>query len=125
MLAARGYSESARLALSELCGAYYDPVVGFLARTGRDPAIARELAHQFFARLLGGDPLARVRRDEGRFRSYLLGALIHFLSHQRAAEQRLKGGGGWEHCPSRAGPTPRLAGRLVPFMWIAFGNLLE
>jgi RNA polymerase sigma-70 factor (ECF subfamily) len=109
VLAARGPSEPARQALSELCAAYYEPVVAFLARTGRDADASRELAHEFFARVLEGDPLANVRR-EGRFRSYLLGALKHFLSHQRARERRLKRGGGAQPLSLDAGTdtTPGL-----------------
>ena len=38
-------------------------------------------------------PFAWRRRSGGRFRSYLLGAVKNFLSHQRVAEQRWKRGG--------------------------------
>jgi RNA polymerase sigma-70 factor (ECF subfamily) len=82
-----------------LCATYYEPVVSFLARTGHDATEARELAHEFFAYLLAGDSLANVRRGEGRFRSYLLGALKHFLSHRSASERRQKRGGGLEAVP--------------------------
>jgi RNA polymerase sigma-70 factor (ECF subfamily) len=93
VLAARGVSEASRQALSQLCAAYYEPVVAFLARTQGDPAESREVAHEFFAALLQGDSLSNLRR-EGRFRSYLLGALRHFLSHRHAKERRLKRGAG-------------------------------
>lgn len=95
VLAARGNSEPARAALADLCGAYYEPVIAFLRRTGHEQNAAREIAHDFFASLLQGDPLANVRR-EGHFRSYLLGALKHFLAHRRARELRAKRGGGVE-----------------------------
>ena len=110
VLAARGDSEPARLALSDLCAAYYDPVNTFLIRTGHDSAEARELAHDFFTSLLGRDSLANVRR-EGRFRSYLLGALKHFLSNRAARDQRAKRGGGMQPMPlnARHGHLPRSA----------------
>jgi len=57
VIAAKGETEDARLALSELCEAFYDPVVGFLRKEGRSKDEARELAHDFFAWLL-----ARGRR---------------------------------------------------------------
>lgn len=98
VLAARGRHAEARVALGELCQAYYEPLVVYLARS--EPALpAREVAHEFFAALLAGDPFARLDRDGGRFRSYLLGALKHFLSHRRAANLRLKRGAGLVHLP--------------------------
>ena len=95
VLAARGRSPEAREALRELCTAYYESIVAFLAR-GEGETEAREIAHEFFGTLLNGDPLARLEREGGRFRSYLLGALKHFLSHRRAHNSRLKRGGGAE-----------------------------
>src|SRR5262245_8380098 len=95
VLAARGRSPEAREALRELCSAYYESIVAFLAR-GEGETEAREIAHEFFGTLLNGDPLARLEREGGRFRSYLLGALKHFLSHRRAHHSRLKRGGGAE-----------------------------
>ena len=52
VVAARGETEEARTALSELCDAYYDPVVGFLRKDGRSKDDAQELAHSFFAWVL-------------------------------------------------------------------------
>jgi RNA polymerase sigma-70 factor (ECF subfamily) len=98
VLAARGRSPEAREALRELCTAYYEPIVAFLARSEREVE-AREVAHEFFGTLLHGDPLARVEREGGRFRSYLLGALKHFLSHRRLRGSREKRGGGAEPVP--------------------------
>src|SRR5258708_5220099 len=80
---ARGESPEARKALSELCATYYAPVVAFLRREGRDDDAARELAHEFFAKMLADDSLGGVERERGRFRSYLLGAVKHFLANQR------------------------------------------
>ena len=41
VVAAKGETEDARLALSELCDMYYDPVVGFLRKEGRSDDQAR------------------------------------------------------------------------------------
>jgi DNA-directed RNA polymerase specialized sigma24 family protein len=87
-------SPEGRRALAELCNAYYEPVTTFLRYELRDADVARELAHDFFARLLAGGTIAGAEQGRGRFRSYLLGAVKHFLSHQREARQRLKRGGG-------------------------------
>lgn len=93
---AKADSPEGRRALAELCNAYYEPVAAFLRCELRDADAARELAHDFFAHLLTGGAIARAEQERGRFRSYLLGAVKHFLSHQRAAQRRLKRGGGVE-----------------------------
>src|SRR3954468_13823854 len=94
VLRARGESVEARGALSELCEAYYQPVFRFLRREGREEDAARELTQEFFARLLAGGGLGAADPRRGRFRSYLLGAVKHFLADQRDREQRQKRGGG-------------------------------
>jgi DNA-directed RNA polymerase specialized sigma24 family protein len=94
---ARGESPAARQALSELCATYYAPVVAFLQREGREEDAARELAHEFFAKVLADDSLSGVECARGRFRSYLLGAVKHFLANQRRDAAREKRGGGAEH----------------------------
>jgi DNA-directed RNA polymerase specialized sigma24 family protein len=91
---AKADSEDGRMALADLCDAYYEPVFAFLKCELRDKDAARELTHDFFASMLSGGAIRAAERDFGRFRSYLLGAVKHFLSHQREAAQRLKRGGG-------------------------------
>ena len=94
VMAARGDSSECHAALSELCEHYYEPVLAYLRRAGDDrDGLARDLAHDFFADLLAGGRLNHLERDQGRFRSYLLGALKHFLSHHRARLGALKRGG--------------------------------
>lgn len=101
VLAARGNSEESRQALSALCAAYYPPVVAFLRRDGtggsRTEDAARELAHGFFAGILTGGRFEAVDRERGKFRSYLLGALKHWLRDQWRAEQSARRGGKVEH----------------------------
>jgi RNA polymerase sigma-70 factor (ECF subfamily) len=62
----------------------------------RDADAAREMRHAFFAEMLGGGTIHRADRERGRFRSYLLGAVKHFVGHQQAAARRIKRGGGVE-----------------------------
>jgi RNA polymerase sigma-70 factor (ECF subfamily) len=93
---AKADSPEGRRALADLCNAYYEPVAAFLRCELRDADAARELAHDFFANMLAGGAIARAERERGRFRSYLLGAVKHFLSHRREAARRLKRGGGAE-----------------------------
>jgi len=94
VLQAGGGDTGAGAALSELCAAYYAPVVMFLRSEGRDEDTARELAHGFFERLLAGRSLSGAEPARGRFRSYLLGAVKHFLRDERVRAQAAKRGGG-------------------------------
>lgn len=90
---AKADSDEGRGALAELCDAYYEPVLAFLRCELRDADAARDTAHAFFAHMLGGGTIHSAERDRGRFRAYLLGAVKHFLSHQRAAVVTQKRGG--------------------------------
>src|SRR5215203_7280141 len=96
-------SPEGRGALEELCATYYEPVVAFLRRGGRDTESARESAHDFFARVLEAPNFGGAEPGRGRFRSYLLGALKHYLSHQRERAGRQKRGGGAELVPLEPG----------------------
>ncbi len=73
----------ARDALGRLIGAYWRPVYWFVRRRGNSVEDAKDLVQDFFARLLDRDGLAGTDRVRGRFRSYLLGAVEHFLSDER------------------------------------------
>ncbi len=94
VVSARGSTPEAKQALRELCETYYGPVELFVRRYRDGAEDARDLAHEFFAKLLEGDSLGNVDRTRGRFRSYLLGAVKHFLSDRQDREQTLKRGGG-------------------------------
>ena len=94
VLEARGDSPAAKGALSELCAAYYAPVAAFIRYAGRDEEAARDLTQEFFARLLAGHGLDTVEPGRGRFRSFLLGAVKHFLADQHDRAQAAKRGGG-------------------------------
>ena len=91
---AKSNSEEGRKALADLCEAYYEPVVAYLRSFFGNADTARDMSHAFFLEMLGGDIFHNVERERGRFRSYLLGAVKHFVSHQREASQRYKRGGG-------------------------------
>lgn len=91
--AAKSDSDEGRKALADLCDAYYEPVVTFLRFEFQDADKAREFAHSFFANVLSGGAFDTADQERGRFRSYLLGAVKHFLSHQRERGQSVKRGG--------------------------------
>jgi DNA-directed RNA polymerase specialized sigma24 family protein len=103
VLAAGAESPSAREALSGLCAAYYAPVHAYIARTAHDLGDARDLAHEFFARLLAGNLLAGADRGKGRFRGYVLGAVKHFLADTRDRRSAAKRGAHYSHTPLHPG----------------------
>jgi RNA polymerase sigma factor (sigma-70 family) len=81
-------------ALSELCQIYWRPLYAFLRKHGYGPEDAQDLTQGFFAHLIETRAYARADREKGRFRSFLLGALKHFIADARDRGQALKRGGG-------------------------------
>ena len=86
-------SVSARDALSELCQTYWYPLYCFIRRQGRTPHEAEDLTQGFFARLLEKNFVADARQEKGRFRSFLLMALKHFLANEWDRQHAQKRGG--------------------------------
>lgn len=81
-------------ALSTLCQNYWYPLYAYVRRRVADPNEAQDLIQEFFSRLLEKNLLALARPDRGRFRSFLLTALRHFLTNQWQKAQAQKRGGG-------------------------------
>jgi RNA polymerase sigma factor (sigma-70 family) len=92
--AGRSDLPEAREALEKLCRTYWYPLYLYVRRQGHSPEDAEDLTQGFFARLIGRRDLEVVRRERGRFRSYLLVCLKHFLVNEWKSGQRLKRGGG-------------------------------
>lgn len=83
-----------RVALEELCAAYWYPLYAFARRSGFDADAAADLTQDFFAQLLTRADLQRADRERGRFRTYMLTALRHMIVNHREAQRTLKRGGG-------------------------------
>ncbi|MFN0244043.1 MAG: RNA polymerase sigma factor [Planctomycetota bacterium] len=81
-------------ALAALCESYWYPLYAFLRRSGHDADEACDLVQGFFAGLLERKDLARVDPARGRFRSFLLVALKHYVVNQRDRARAQKRGGG-------------------------------
>jgi RNA polymerase sigma-70 factor (ECF subfamily) len=94
VLQAKGDSTEAEAALSDLCAAYYAPVFAFIRRNAPEEDSARDLTQEFFARLLARGGIDNVDPQRGRFRSFLLGAVKHFLADMHGRGRRLKRGAG-------------------------------
>jgi RNA polymerase sigma-70 factor (ECF subfamily) len=89
----RDAKEGSREALDRLIAVYWKPVYFFIRRRGHDVESAKDLTQSFFGSLLERDFLSTVSADKGKFRSYLLGALAHFLSNEQARTRAQKRGG--------------------------------
>ncbi len=92
--ASRPSSSHYRDAMSTLCGAYWYPLYAYLRRGGCDSHEAEEYTQAFFARLLEKEYLREADPERGRFRSFLLASLKHFVANERKRKKALKRGGG-------------------------------
>ncbi len=92
-------SETSRAALETLCGDYWYPLYAFSRHRGMPDEDARDLVQGFLAQLLEKRDLGGADPERGRFRSYLLGAMKHFLSHERERAGARKRGGDVEILP--------------------------
>lgn len=94
VLAASGAdSEQARAALEQLCRGYWPAVYAFVRRRGAGPHDAEDLTQEFFHRLLDRDYLTQADPRRGRFRSFLLVAVKHFLANEWDRAKAVKRGG--------------------------------
>lgn len=91
--AARGESESSRVALEELCTAYWFPLYAFARRNGAKPEEAADLTQSFFLQLLDKGTLDAADPERGRFRTFLLTAFQNHCRNTHRAEQTIKRGG--------------------------------
>jgi RNA polymerase sigma-70 factor (ECF subfamily) len=80
-------------ALEKLCRTYWYPLYAYVRRRGYEVPDAQDLTQEFFHRLLDRDWLAQVDRRKGRFRSFLLVAMKHFLANEWDRAKRFKRGG--------------------------------
>ncbi|MBN2319305.1 MAG: sigma-70 family RNA polymerase sigma factor [Acidobacteria bacterium] len=81
-------------ALQKLCQVYWYPLYAFVRRQGHSRQDAEDLTQAFFAQLLARDDLATVDREKGRFRSFLLASMKHFLMNEWDKARAQKRGGG-------------------------------
>ena len=93
LAAQRTGSPESSAALEKLCGTYWYPLYAYLRRKGSNPHEAQDLTQEFFYRLINDNYLGAVDRRRGKFRSFLLAALNHFVSNQRDYERAAKRGG--------------------------------
>lgn len=99
-------------ALAEFCRRYREPVIRFIYRRGVPPGDAEDLAHDFMLHLMERSILRRADAARGRFRSFLIGALVRFLRDAQQSRAAQKHGGGQTAVslddPDMAGMEPSL-----------------
>lgn len=87
----------ANAALAALCETYWPPLYAFLRREGHDPTSAEDFVQGFFQRLLERKFLRDVDRERGRFRSFLLASLRHYVLNERRDQRTQRRGGSVPH----------------------------
>ena len=89
-----GDGSGAGEALERLCQTYWYPLYAYARRRGASPHDAQDLTQEFFARLLAGHWIAEAARRRGRFRSFLLSAMKHFMANEWNKARTQKRGAG-------------------------------
>jgi len=94
LLAGRNESPQSAEALEKLCRLYWGPLYSFVRCKGHSAEDAQDLTQKFFARLLEKNDFLVVDPRKGKFRTFLLTALTHFLANERDYTNAAKRGGG-------------------------------
>ena len=96
-----GRSDTTRAgdALEKLCRTYWYPLYAYVRRRGHSLEDAQDLTQAFFARLLERNWVGQADQQKGRFRSFLLSAMNHFLADEWDKARAQKRGGGLAPIP--------------------------
>lgn len=95
MEAGKGDSPVALASLEDLCRTYWYPLYAYIRYQGHPPEEAEDLTQGFFARLIEKDYLRLADPSRGKFRSFLLSSLKHFLTNEWMRSMRQKRGSGY------------------------------
>jgi RNA polymerase sigma-70 factor (ECF subfamily) len=88
-----GLSPEGASAMEQLCRNYWFPLYTFVRRRGYPAHEAQDLTQEFFMRLMEGSGLEGVQPEKGKFRTYLLASMKHFLAKEWRDQHRIKRGG--------------------------------
>jgi RNA polymerase sigma-70 factor (ECF subfamily) len=94
LTAGRSDTTRAHAALANLCQTYWYPLYAYVRRRGHSPEDAQDLTQAFFARLLERNWVGQADQQKGRFRSFLLSTMNHFLADEWDKARAQKRGGG-------------------------------
>src|SRR5262249_28422339 len=109
--AADSSAAGAREALEKLCRTYWYPLYAYVRRQGHSAEDAQDLTQEFFARFLEKKYVRLASRERGRFRTFLLSSLKHFLVNEWERARAAKRGGGATHVPWNGFEAENLYGR--------------
>lgn len=93
LAAKQASSPDATEALEALCLTYWPPLYAFARGRGYTSEQAQDLTQEFFSRFVGKNYLKSVEQEKGRFRSFLLACMKHFLADDWDKTQAIKRGG--------------------------------
>src|SRR6266516_5008480 len=82
LAAGKESSPQTAAALEILCRTYWYPIYAHVRRRGYPPPDAQDLTQEFLARVLKNHSFAHADRAKGKFRTYLLAAVNHFLADE-------------------------------------------
>ncbi len=102
---------AAAVALEQLCTTYWTPAYAYARYLGNSPDDALDLTQGFFERIITGGYFSQADQSRGRFRSFLLTSLKHYIFNQRAKKNAVRRGGRVQFIPleqSRAETTIRI-----------------
>ncbi|MBT5704960.1 MAG: sigma-70 family RNA polymerase sigma factor [Verrucomicrobia bacterium] len=88
-----GSTDASTAALSRLCRIYWRPIYHFIRFQGHNIHDAEDYTQGFFETLIGKNYLKTVEQDRGKFRSFLMTAIKHYLCNQYDRKRALKRGG--------------------------------
>ena len=90
MAVVRGSTAEAEQALAKLCGDYWALIYTYLRRKGYSAPDSEDLTQSFFVRILEKNFLQEANPERGKFRSFILAALNHFLANEWDRQYRLQ-----------------------------------
>jgi DNA-directed RNA polymerase specialized sigma24 family protein len=93
LAAGEGGSETAGAAMETLCCAYWYPIYVYVRRKGYNAEDAQDLTQEFFAQLIAKGHLRLADHKKGKFRTFLLAMLDHFVAREWSRAHRQKRGG--------------------------------
>lgn len=93
LAAGRRDTPGSQAALETLCQVYWLPLYAYVRRRGFSPEDAQDLTQEFFHHFLRKRSVATADPNRGRFRSFLLASLKHFLADEWDRRRALKRGG--------------------------------
>ena len=99
LAAGRDDAPEARQAMDSLCRVYWYPLYAYVRRLGYGSDDAQDSVQGFFTRLIEKGDVAMATAVRGRFRSFLLTSLKHFLCNEWDRARAQKRGGGRAAAP--------------------------